>query len=214
MKTRLLIARHGNTFRPDETPRRLGLQDIPLVESGLVQGRALGEYLKKNNLIPDVIFTSELQRTKQTAEQAQKMMGTHLDVQTLAMFNEIDYGPDENKMDEEVIARIGAEALKAWDAEGTAPPGWNVDPKNIIRDWHHFANQQLTKQQGKTILVVTSNGIARFAPYLTGDFAGFSAKHKIKIATGALCVFENPNASEYWECIDWNIPLATEDARF
>ena len=41
MKTRLLIARHGNTFQPDETPKRLGLQDIPLVESGLAQGRAL-----------------------------------------------------------------------------------------------------------------------------------------------------------------------------
>lgn len=205
MKTQLLIARHGNTFRPDETPRRLGLQDIPLVESGLAQGRALGEHLKKNNLAPDLIFTSELKRAIQTAEQAQKMMGTHLPIHTLAMFNEIDYGPDENKTDEEVIARVGAEALKAWDAEGIAPSGWNVDPKNIIRDWHYFANQQLTEHQGKTILVVTSNGIARFAPYLTGDFAAFSETHKIKIATGALCVFENTSSSQHWKCTDWNV---------
>ena len=152
-----------------------------------------------------MVFTSELQRAKQTAEQAQKIMGTHLPIHRLAIFNEIDYGPDENKTDEEVIARIGIEALKAWDAEGIAPSGWNVDPKNIIRDWHHFANQQLTEHQGKTILVVTSNGIARFAPYLTGDFDAFAAKHKIKIATGALCIFEKSNSSESWECINWNL---------
>jgi 2,3-bisphosphoglycerate-dependent phosphoglycerate mutase len=52
---------------------------------------------------------------------------------------------------------------------------------------------------------VTSNGIARFAPYLTGNFKEFSQKHTIKISTGALCIFEEQANSENWTCLEWNI---------
>ena len=64
---RLLIARHGNTFGPQDTVRRVGVTDLPLVESGLIQGRKLGSYLMQNDLIPDYIYCSELLRAKQTA---------------------------------------------------------------------------------------------------------------------------------------------------
>ena len=90
MTTRLLIARHGNTFAAGEIVRRVGTTDLPLVESGLLQGFALGTYLRQEQLIPDVIFTSTLQRTIQTAEQAQKAMGTQLPMERLSIFNELD----------------------------------------------------------------------------------------------------------------------------
>jgi probable phosphoglycerate mutase len=51
--------------------------------------------------------------------------------------------------------------------------------------------------------VVTSNGIARFAPYITGDFEGFAAEHKIKLSTGALAVFKHENGP--WRVEGWNI---------
>ena len=205
MKTRLIIARHGNTFAPGDLVRRVGLTDLPLVESGLIQGSRLGTYLKQNNLIPDIIFTSQLKRTIQTAEQAQIAMKTHLPHKKLSIFNEIDYGPDENQPENEVVARIGKEALHAWESQAKVPAGWNIDPYAIINHWKEFAQALRQDYAKKTCLVVTSNGIARFAPYLTGDFATFSSQYEIKIVTGAVCIFENQNPSETWNCVAWNV---------
>lgn len=203
MTTRLIIARHGNTFGPGDVVTRVGRTDLPLVESGLEQGRMIGRYLKREGMLPDVVYTSKLKRTIQTAEQVAAETDTPLPRYPLEIFNEIDYGPDENKPEDEVIARLGAEALKAWDANGVAPPGWNVDPAGIVKNWTAFGEDVLKKHAGKTVLVVTSNGIARFAPHLTGDFEGFRAKHAIKISTGALCVFEHGGGG--WACAEWNL---------
>lgn len=205
MTTRLLIARHGNTFGPGDIVTRVGRTDLPLVESGLLQGHKLGIYLQQQHLIPDVIFASELKRALQTAEQAVHAMQQTISIKALSIFNEIDYGIDENQPEEKVVARLGSEALTAWETNAIIPPGWHVDPQAIITNWKLFAEQLCKEFSGKTILVVTSNGIARFAPYLTGDFDAFRAKHTIKISTGALCIFENSAQTENWECVQWNI---------
>jgi probable phosphoglycerate mutase len=210
MKTKLLIARHGNTFSPDAVVRRVGITDLPLVESGLHQGHLLGLYLKQNNLIPQVIFTSQLKRTIQTAEQAQNALGIHLPIKSLSLFNEIDYGPDENQPEEQVLARIGKEALHAWETQAQVPKGWNVRPKDLIKNWMDFCSRILSEYTGQTCLVITSNGIARFAPYLTGDFEQFKTQYPLKLATGALSIFEHQESSKIWECVGWNIkPIAT-----
>lgn len=205
MITKLLIARHGNTFAPGDIVRRVGTTDLPLVESGLQQGRNLGVYLKDHDLIPDVVFTSELRRAVQTAEEAIGAMQQSIPIKTLSIFNEIDYGIDENQPEENVISRIGAEALKAWELSAVVPSGWLVNPEEIIQNWKLFATNLLKEFSGKTILVVTSNGIARFAPYLTGDFEAFRAQHSIKISTGSVCVFTAQEQGLVWQCQQWNI---------
>lgn len=205
MSTTLIIARHGNTFAASDVVRRVGTTDLPLVDTGLEQGRQLGIYLKQHKLIPHLLFTSKLKRTIQTAEQAQSTMGTHLPIRTLSIFNEIDYGPDENQPEEQVIQRIGKDAINAWEAKASVPQGWQVNPEDIIKHWLDFATHLREEYQGKTVLVITSNGIARFSPYLTGDFAQFSTKYGIKIATGSLCIFTNEERSTYWNCTAWNV---------
>jgi probable phosphoglycerate mutase len=205
MTTRLLIARHGNTFAPGDTVTRVGTTDLPLVESGLVQGQRLGRYLQLNQLSPDIIFTSKLQRAIQTAEQALSFLDFQCPMQALSIFNEIDYGPDENQAESEVIARLGSEALQTWDKQAKVPNGWKVDPQEIIKNWQDFASQVLQEYANKTVLVVTSNGIARFAPYLTGNFDDFVIKHGIKLSTGAFSVFEKIPSLEDWICLGWNM---------
>lgn len=204
MTTTLIIARHGNTFGPSDTPTRVGARtDLPLVEKGLEQARALGRYLKENKLIPDVVYSSHLKRTKEMAEVAIRESGVTNPVFALDIFNEIDYGPDENKTEEAVIARIGEQAIKDWDESAIVPEGWKVDPQEIIQNWTGFAEQISAHHDNETVLVVTSNGIARFAPHLTNNFEGFAAKHKIKLSTGALAIFRYENGA--WHIKEWNI---------
>lgn len=201
--TTLLIARHGNTFGPDDTLCRVGAgTDIPLVESGRMQGTYLGQFLAQENLRPDQVYSSELKRAKETAQLALNAMGLNLPITTDKIFNEIDYGPDEGQPEEDVIARLGAEALAAWDQDAIVPPGWNVTPDALKQDWLDFGAQLTTKHSGETVLVVTSNGIARFAPYLTGDFDGFKAQHNIKLSTGAVSKMDFDGTK--WSVDFWN----------
>ena len=201
--TLLIICRHGNTFDPGQTPTRVGAHtDLPLVEKGFDQAKAIGRWLKTNGIYPDAVYCSPLQRTRQTAETALKEAGYSEPVYALDIFTEIDYGPDENKTEEDVIARIGQDAILKWDKDAIVPDGWKADPQSIIRNWKDFASHILKDEQS-CVMVVTSNGIARFAPHITGDFEGFAARHDIKISTGAICVFANENGQ--WIIKDWNV---------
>lgn len=202
--TTLIIARHGNTFDPGDTPTRVGARtDLPLVDKGAQQAKAIGQYLKKNSMIPDVVYSSSLRRTIQSAEIAVKESGVSNPVFQLDMFNEIDYGPDENMPEANVIARIGVDAIKAWDADAIVPEGWKVDPAAIIQNWLDFASQISAFDDNETVLVVTSNGIARFAPHITGDFESFRSAHNIKLSTGALGILKHDGTT--WSVQDWNI---------
>lgn len=204
MTTRFIIARHGNTFNKGETPTRVGARtDLPLVQSGLEQGQRLGKYLREHNLWPDAVYAAPLKRTMQTASAA-----GFENVKPLEAFREIDYGPDENKTEEAVIARIGAAAIEAWNKDATVPSGWQVDVPGIIKTWVDFADS--LKGSNKTTLVVSSNGIIRFAPYITGDFASFAATHDIKVGTGCLCVFEEQDGR--FVCTAWNVKPPKEEA--
>ncbi|NDV47203.1 phosphoglycerate mutase family protein [Paludibacter sp. 221] len=209
MKRTLIIARHGNTFRPGETPTRVGAKtDLPLVEEN--RGRSIGKYLKENNLLPDAVYTSPLLRAKQTALLAVEEMGKQYSVIETDDFTEIDYGPDENKTEEEVALRLGngdIEKGKAiideWNKDATVPDGWKANPQQIIQTWKNFANTEATRN--RTTLLVTSNGVIRFAPYLTGDFDKFSRENDIKIVTGGVCIFEKEDEEPCWTCTGWNI---------
>lgn len=199
----ILIARHGNTFGPGAKVVRVGRRtDLPLVESGKLQAKNLGNYLKTLREAPTVVFTSNLKRTIETANIALDTAGLKIPIKSSAIFDEIDYGPDEAKTDAEVIARIGTQALSDWDSEAIVPPGWLVDPQQLIANWQAFAADIAQQYAEQTVLVVTSNGIARFAPYLCDDFVDFSRNFKIKLATGAIGALSNTRGN--WEVEFWN----------
>lgn len=201
--TTLIIARHGNTFTSDQTPTRVGARtDLPLVESGIAQAQRLGAWMKAQNYIPEVTYCSELQRTQQTAQIALREIGYKQPTFPLAIFNEIDYGVDENQTEDIVINRIGAQAIKDWDDKAIVPDGWDFDPQACKDNWQNFANHIIEDEQD-TIFVVTSNGVARFAPYLAGNFEEFAQDNQIKLSTGAVGILHYE--SDAWTVKDWNI---------
>ncbi len=197
MKT-LVIARHGNTFRKGETPTRVGSRtDLELVEEE--RGRGIGLYLKKLGLTPTRILAAPLKRTMRTAELAAEELGNPCPVVADARFIEVDYGPDENRTEEEVVARLGAEAIELWNARAVVPDGWKVDVPRIIANWQELAAEVA---EGEVLLCVSSNGTIRFAPHITGDYEGFCAAHDIKVPTGGVCVFTSGDGST-WTCTEW-----------
>ncbi|MEJ0063358.1 MAG: histidine phosphatase family protein [Alphaproteobacteria bacterium] len=204
MTTTLLIARHGNTFDSGDVILRVGARtDLPLSSSGVEQAKKLGLYLREHAIMPDLVFTSELKRAKETAAYALTEAGYDAKPETRRVFNEVDYGVDEGLPEDDVVARLGKDALRAWEDDSVVPDGWLADPAAMRQGWLDFGAEILRDHAGKTILVVTSNGVARFAPALTGDEAGFRARYKPKIATGGLCVLAHDGGA--WRISDWNI---------
>lgn len=202
--TILIVARHGNTFEPGETPRRIGGRtDLPLTAKGLEHGRNLGAYLKRINLLPDAVYTSRLLRTRETAAEMMQAAGLNLKPQASVIFNELDYGPDENKTEDHVIARIGEQALLDWEEKAIMPPGWRPDSATISERWGDFAKDIVKSHPKGIVMVVTSNGIARFALTLPGNFEAMRKQFGLKLATGAFGVLEHDGIG--WSVQNWNI---------
>lgn len=198
--TRLIIIRHGNTFASGETPRRVGARtDIPLVDSGRDQAQKIGRYLKDNNIEPCAVYSSQLIRARQTADILCKTAGFDVDIQTNQTFNEIDHGVDENQTDDDIIARIGKDALDQWNKSNVVPDGWKVDIAAIQKGWSHFADDCLNNRNGKTTIVVSSGGIIKFSPVLTN---GIIPAESAKVATGSISCFVHDG--KQWVCEFWN----------
>lgn len=220
MTKRLIIARHGNTFLPEQTPTRVGRNtDLPLVEEQ--RGRAIGKYLLSRGIALDKAYAAPLKRTMGTAQLALEELDSDLNIIPIDAFVEVDYGPDENKTENEVMMRLGREyvksdqltigsedeylkygknILKEWDAEAIVPQGWQVDAQQIIEAWHSFAAEI---GEGETVLLCSSNGIIRFAPHILAQpYDEFCQQHEIKVATGSVSIFEEQNGK--WMCSEWN----------
>lgn len=176
------IVRHGNTFGSDEAPRRIGARtDLPLVPSGHEQAHALGASFARQGRRFDRALAAALERTQATIADILAHLPDTPVVESAHWLTEIDHGPDEGQTEDNVVSRIGHEALSAWDAEAKAPDGWIVDADQRIQGW-----QDLWRAGEGQVLIVTSNGAARFAllsdPALASQAAGLPS---LKLRTGA-----------------------------
>lgn len=177
-----VIVRHGNTFEADEPPRRIGARtDLPLTRAGLTQAQALGRLFADEGCWFSAVLVSPLLRTRQTAAAIVEHVGPAPSPEPCDWLREIDHGPDEDKPEDAVLARIGEAALDAWDRRAEPPPGWIVEAEMRLAAWRAlFA----APQDGPT-LIVTSNGAARFAllarPELLAASTGLTS---LKLPTG------------------------------
>lgn len=172
-----VIVRHGNTFESGEPPRRIGARtDLPLTVAGLAQAEALGVHFAAQGMAFARVLVSPLARTWQTAAAILRHLPDALEAEPAQWLREIDHGPDENATEEAVQARIGAEALVAWDEQAVPPPGWQVDAEARIADW-----RALFAAASGPVLLVTSNGAARFALVA----AGLASGSGMKLPTGS-----------------------------
>ncbi len=184
MTARLYIVRHGNTFEKGDIVTRVGGRtDPPLSPSGRVQAEALARHFTEQQIAFISARSGPLKRTRETAAAILAAQSVAPDLVTELFLREIDYGPDENRPEDDVIARIGKPALEAWERDSIPPPGWRVDPAAITGNWQELFSD-LSEERGDH-LIVTSNGIARFALAAAGE-----ARHDAKLATGAYGVIE------------------------
>lgn len=145
-------------------------------------------------------FCSPLQRTRQTARAILDHQVGAPALLILPFLTEIDYGPDENQTEEAVVGRVGADAIAAWDSHAVPPPGWRVDPDVLRAAWTALLARAAGLRPDATVLVVTSNGIARFLPDVVWQTP---ADLDRKLKTGAWGTVQISGAET--RILDWNI---------
>ncbi|MEP1145159.1 MAG: histidine phosphatase family protein [Henriciella sp.] len=201
--TTIYVVRHGNTFDKGDTITRVGAKtDLPLSVSGTAQAEALATHFE--GLAPQgfhVAYCSPLLRTRQTAEAILSVQPGGIALETLEFLREVDYGPDENRPEEEVVARIGEEALRAWDEHAVPPPGWEIDPEQLKAAWRDLFVALGKTSSNKPVLIVTSNGIARFLLDAVTTYQTEPAS--IKLKTGAYGTMRV--SDETVTLINWNV---------
>jgi probable phosphoglycerate mutase len=143
----------------------------------------------------------------------------------MEFLTELDYGGDDGKPEDDIILRlgivenpsaitpatslddlraVGKAALKRWDSEAILPRGWDFlagRAEKLEQDWQDFAGMLLDKYAGKTVVAVTSNGIARFSKAILPP--GKLPEGSLKLATGAFGVYEFDGNE--WQCVQWNV---------
>ena len=183
--TDIFIVRHGNTFDKGDVVTRVGARtDLALSQSGLAQADALAAHFQ--DIAPngfDRAYCSPLIRTRQTGEAILAASARAPELETLEFLREVDYGPDENQPEPEVVARIGEAALNAWEMDGVPPPGWDIDPAKVKTDWQALLAEMAHLSPQRPILIVTSNGVARFV--LDAMTESATDLDSIKLKTGA-----------------------------
>jgi probable phosphoglycerate mutase len=197
--TRLLFARHGNTFGPTDPVVWVGSgSDLPLVEKGLAQAHRAAEYLAANDLRPSAVFAATLKRTTQFATIVCKDLGLPLP-KLDARLNEIHYGSWEGASTEQIAADPDrAQALDAWQKGDVWPDAleWQTTQQQVLDNLAGVLDE-VRKTGGESPLIVSSNGILRFAPRLLNT-AG-SGSYQLK--TGALgCIDQTETgwAVRFW----------------
>ena len=170
---------------------------MPLSASGRQQAYILAEAFADIEL--NSVFCSPLLRTRQTAEAILSLQTNPAEIEIADFLREIDYGPDENQPEETVLARIGQDAMSAWETMATPPPDWLVDPTKIISDWARFF-ETINHSPNQNVLVMTSNGIARFVLDVVDKIPNDAPR---KLKTGAFGVVEKSSQGTL-NILNWN----------
>ena len=144
-----VLLRHGQT--PMSVQKRYaGRSDVPLTDAGVQQAAAAAKRLAPAGL--DVIVTSPLLRTVQTAREVAAVTGAAVVADD--GFRETDFGAWEGLTFTEVRERWPAE-LAAWLADPQAAPPGGESFAGVSTRVTAALNRVLADQEGQRVLIVS-----------------------------------------------------------
>lgn len=184
--SKVLLARHGNTFGPGDKVVWVGAkEDLPLVHKGEEQAAALGNALRGARLTPERIITGPLLRTRRAADLVAVLCGFHGKIEIDERLREIDYGSWGGKSCDEIIAEFGTEAHRTWNEDHRRPDGVDWSPDEATLRTNALAVMRDAALSRRFALVITSNGVLR---YMHGVLDG--ADDDAKVKTGNICAVD------------------------
>lgn len=204
---RIILSRHGNTFSAGDPVVWVGAtQDLPLVDSGILQAKCLAQALQKAEIHPKVVYCGPLKRTYDYAAIVLEQLHSSVKPTVDARLNEIDYG-NWSGLSNTQIQEIGeGDDLSAWENLSIWPKiaAWSGSPTHMAKEVKEFSNDLENQYDPEdTILVISSNGRLRyFLKLIPGLFEQHVQNKEFKVATGNICLLTHENRK--WQMKFWN----------
>ncbi len=204
----LIIARHGNTFRPGEPVVWVGSHNnLALVESGEAQAKLLGQVLLKMQTTFSSVYTGPLLRMTSYAKLLLNELNIDLKPIIDIRLNEINYGKWSGLTSKEICEKFGLDEFENWEKNSQWPQnsGWSDSEQAFIERIKDFANSLiLHHSNNEKILIVGSNGCLRyFLDLIPGKLQSYIQNNSIKIATGNISKLSYVNNT--WKLDYWNV---------
>ena len=204
---RLILARHGNTFGPGDTPVWVGAkEDLPLVAKGEAQSAAIADYLIESKQTLNRIIAGPLLRTRKGAEIVSERTGFTGSIEIEERLKEIDYGSWGGCSDAEIEERYGAQVITDWRENTIVPEDadWSPSPDSLRKNASDVLSEVIAGDD-EAVLLISSNGTLRY--FHAAIYEGVASAPSAKVKTGHICLADWNGTS--FEPIGWNIDPAT-----
>jgi probable phosphoglycerate mutase len=203
---KIILSRHGNTFSASDPVVWVGAtQDLPLVDSGILQAKCLAQALQKSEIHPKAVYCGPLRRTREYAAVVLEQLHSSLKPIIDARLNEIDYGNWAGLSNTQIQEIDEGDELAAWENLSVWPKiaRWSGSPTQMINEVKTFSRGLAAQYDPTdTILVITSNGRLRyFLKLIPGLFEQYVKNKAFKVATGNICLM---TYERKWQIKFWN----------
>jgi broad specificity phosphatase PhoE len=204
---KIILSRHGNTFSATDSIVWVGAtQDLPLVDSGILQAKCLAQALQKADIHLKAVYCGPLKRTREYAAIVLEQLASTIKPIVDTRLNEIDYGSWAGLSNTQIQEIGEGEALSAWENLSVWPKiaGWSGSSAHLAKEVKAFSKDLVAQYEPTDInLVISSNGRLRyFLKLIPGLFDQYVQNKAFKVATGNICLLTYENKS--WQIKFWN----------
>ena len=132
--------------------------ESPLSKNGEEQAKKLGLFLKRQNLLPDVVFVSPAVRTRRTAELSLGVLGLDLEVRIADEVQELSQGAAEGCSREEVYTPEVKMIIDTLGKSFYFPHGESMNGVGQrMHEWIRSCTEELNPSE-KNVFVYTHGG--------------------------------------------------------
>ena len=176
MNIQCILLRHGQSAWNKEN-RFTGWEDVPLSSTGIEEAKMAGQLLKEHGMVPEIAFSSYLQRAIKTLWLAlEECGGMHIPVEKTWRLNEKHYGALQGLNKAETAAKYGEDQVLLWRR------GYAVRPPELeANDLRHPRNQTKYQSVERSELPGTeslADTVQRMLPFWNSTIVPSFKRHK------------------------------------
>lgn len=148
---KLVLVRHGESLWNKEN-KFTGWTDVELSDKGIKEAIDAGKKLKEDNYNFDIVYTSVLKRSIDTANIILKEMNDNVTIKRSYKLNERHYGALQGLNKDEMRKKYGEERVHLWRR------GYDITPPELTMDDSRFpGNDPLYKDIDKNLLPLSES---------------------------------------------------------
>jgi 2,3-bisphosphoglycerate-dependent phosphoglycerate mutase len=190
MSGKLVLVRHGQS-EGNAQNIFTGWRDLPLTDRGRSEALDAAEKILRSGLPIDAVFSSALQRARESATIIIKRLGQPIPLTSDAALNERDYGDLTGLNKTEAADRFGVEQVRTWRRSfSQRPPAGESLQDTLARVKPYFTEVIVpTLDKGSNCLVVAHGNSLRALVMMIEDRSEADIE-SFEIKTGELLAYQ------------------------